>query len=106
MLSTFSGVFINNAAYRWATIEMMKNPDLKNISTFQKQLIGFCIADICAAPFRLPFEVRKIYLQLNSGEIGFNKYMNGMKTALLPCLLRYSLIKIHINKFHFKVLGV
>jgi len=88
MLSTFSGVCVNNAAYRWANLELMKNQYLKGISTFQKQLLCFTFADIFATPFRLPFEVRKMYLQMNSGEIGFNRYMNGMKSALLPSLMR------------------
>ncbi|EAR96278.1 carrier protein (macronuclear) [Tetrahymena thermophila SB210] len=97
MLGTFIGVTMNNAAYRWINIEMMKNQFVSNLSTFQKQLMCFCFADLLAAPFRLPFEVRKIYLQMNSGEISFNKYMNGMRSVLLPCLLRDLTYRIGFN---------
>ncbi|EGR33278.1 mitochondrial carrier protein, putative, partial [Ichthyophthirius multifiliis] len=67
------------------------------ISNFKKQLLAFCFADVFATPFRLPFEVRKMFIQMNAGPISFNKYINAMKISLLPSIIRDFSFRLGFN---------
>ncbi len=80
LISVFIGNTINNAAYRYAQVELR---DTKKLTNNQTQFISQCIGDLVSAPFRLPFEVRRIMLQLSQHSVPFNNYMRAVKKSIV-----------------------